>query len=143
MRRYLVAAAALALAACNAPAPAPTVLEQLNGRWDVQQVAGASLGEGVDAWIAVDAAAGAMHGFTGCAEFTANVTSFGELIAISDLQRVQGDCPNAAAATDEQRLLGVLPSVQRQVRHGRSLQLLPSQAGGEALVLLRLADTQS
>jgi heat shock protein HslJ len=131
----LFAIAATALAACGS---APET--ELAGRWEVQQIAGASLGEGVDAWIAFDEAGRAVSGFTGCNNFTTTVSSFGTSIAFAPVSEEAGECPSQAAATDEARLLGVLPSVQRYIRHGRSLELLPAANGSETLIRLRLAD---
>ena len=49
MRKAIVLAA-LALAACGQGASS-----DIAGRWEVQQIAGASLGDGVDVWIEVSA----------------------------------------------------------------------------------------
>lgn len=136
MNRFLGVLVSIAtLAACQQTAP-----ETLSGRWEVQQIAGASLGEGVDVWIEIDEATGAVSGFTGCNSFTTTATIFSAGIAFAPVQEAAGECPNIAAATDEARLLGVLPSVQRYVRHGRSLELLASTQGSEALLRLRLSD---
>ena len=136
MKNWAVAAiSALTLAACS---QAPET--DLAGRWEVQQIAGASLGEGVDAWIEFAPAGDSVSGFTGCNAFTTTVTSFETSVAFAPVAEEPGDCPSAAAATDEARLLGVLPSVQRYIRRGRSLELLPAASGSEALIRLRLAD---
>lgn len=136
MKRFLVAAT-LALAACGQSDELPA---DLTGRWQVQQIAGASLGEGVDIWIEIDAATGAAHGFTGCNNFTANITGFSEALAVGPIAEEAGACADQAAATDEARFLGVLHSVQRRIRRGRSLELLEAASGSEALLRLRLAD---
>ncbi len=128
----------MALAACQAPADS-----QLTGRWDVQQIAGASLGENVDIWIEIDEAAGRVSGYTGCNAFTSSLTTFSETAVFSGIQEHDGDCPSVAAATDEARFLGVLPSIQRYIRNGRSLELLPMAQGSEALLRLRLSDAPS
>lgn len=125
-------------AACARPAELP---EALNGRWDVQQVAGASLGEGVHIRIAIDAGQGRISGFSGCNDFSAPMTAFGDMLSIGAVEEDGGTCATAAAATDEERFLMVLGSVGRYARRGRSLELLPREQG-EALLLLRYADTQ-
>jgi hypothetical protein len=61
-------------------------------------------------------------------------------LAFTPVVEGAGACPSDAAATDEARLLGVLPSITRHVRNGRSLELLPMEEGAEALIRLRLAD---
>lgn len=134
----LLAAALAALAACGPPRS--HVPSELGGRWEVQQIAGASLGEGVDVWIEIDPATGAMHGFTGCNAFTATMSSFGDALSVGAVSETAAECPSAAAATDEARFLGVLPSVQRHILHGRALELLSTTPGAEALLRLRLAD---
>jgi len=136
MNRWMMGVAALALAACAQP---PQTSE-LGGRWEVQQIAGASLGEGVDVWFEIDSATGAVSGFTGCNNFTSSVTEFGATLAFAPVVEEAGECPSEAAATDEARFLGVLPSITRHVRNGRALELLPPQEGAEALIRLRLAD---
>lgn len=137
MKRLFGALAGVAaLAACQQSAPEP-----LTGRWDVQQIAGASLGEGVDVWIEIDEATGAVSGFTGCNAFTTTASTFSAGVAFAPVQEAAGECPSPAAATDEARFLGVLPSIQRYIRHGRSLELLTSTPGSEALLRLRLSDT--
>jgi heat shock protein HslJ len=132
-----LAVLAMGLAAsCDKPAAAPA---ELQGNWDVQQVAGASLGEGVRIHIAIDAQSGRISGFTGCNDFTASLTSFGDMIAIGAPSETNAPCPSPAAETDETRFLMVLGSVGRFARHGRSLELLPREHG-EALLLLRNTD---
>jgi heat shock protein HslJ len=133
-----VLAVGLATLAACAPRGA-AVPEDIGGRLDVQQIAGASLGEGVDQWIEIDAAAGAINGFTGCNPFSATMSAFGQSLAIGALREADGVCPTPEAGVDEARLLGVLGSVQRYVRRGRSLELM-SSASGEALLRLRLED---
>jgi heat shock protein HslJ len=115
--------------------------EAIDGRWDVQQIAGASLGEGVRINIDIDARQGRMSGFTGCNGFSAPVSAFGQMITIGAVREDAGDCPSAAAATDEARFLMVLGSVARYARNGRSLELLPREHG-EALLRLRFSDAQ-
>ncbi|MBL8543340.1 MAG: META domain-containing protein [Hyphomonadaceae bacterium] len=137
MRKVLMGAGlALALAACSQPA------NELTGRWQVQEIAGASLGEGVDVWIAFDQSGEQVSGFTGCNNFTTTAEQFGTGVSFAPVTEEAGECASQAAATDEARFLGVLPSVQRYIRHGRSLELLPAQNGSEALLRLRLADEQ-
>lgn len=137
MKRFALAAmAACLLAACARPT---AVSEELNGRWDVQQTAGASLGEGVHIEVTIDARTGAMSGFTGCNAFDANITAFSDAIAIGAVREAPQTCASAAAATDETRFLRVLSSIRRFVRHGKSLELLGNDAG-DALVRLRFDD---
>ena len=81
-----------------------------------------------------------LRGFTGCNEFTASVTQFSETISISNVVETDAACPSEAAATNEARLLGVLPSITRFARHGKSLQLLSDRAQPDALVLAREDD---
>ena len=107
----------------------------------MQQIAGASLGEGVRIRVNIDAVNGAITGFTGCNDFSAPISAFGDSIAIGAPVEQDAPCPNQAAATDETRFLMVLGSVARFSRHGRALELLPRDPG-EALVRLRFADTQ-
>lgn len=135
MKRTTMALSLLALAACGRQAALP---EDLNGRWEVQQIAGASLGEGVDIWIEIDAAEGTVRGFTGCNNFSAPATSFGESLTIGAIAEEPGECANEAAATDEARFLGVLPHVARSARRGASLELLEAAQGPDALIRLRL-----
>lgn len=138
MKVLFAIGATLALAAC-AQEPA----SELAGRWDVQQLAGASLGEGVDIWLEFDASGESVSGFTGCNAFTTTTASFGTQVSFAPLSEEAGECPSEAAATDEARLLGVLPSVQRYIRRGRSLELLAAPAGSETLIRLRLEDETS
>lgn len=138
-RTFAQAFAALVIvsaAACSRP---PTAPEALDGHWDVQQVAGASLGEGVSINLRIDTNAGEMRGFDGCTEFTAPVSTFGETMSIGAVAAQEGACATPAAETDKTRFLAVLSSVARYSRHGRSLELLPREQG-EALVLLRNTD---
>lgn len=114
----------------------------LSGQWQVQQIAGASLGESVDIWIEVAADGESVSGFTGCNAFTSTLTTFGTGVSFSPPVEEAGECASMAAATDEARFLGVLPSVRRYVRHGRSLELLTEVTGSEALLRLRLTDAE-
>lgn len=123
-----------ALGACGQQSDAPT---DMSGRWQVQEIAGASLGEGVDIWIEIDAEAGTIRGFTGCNNFSANLESFGRMIAIGVPTEEPGECASEAAATDERRFLLVLPNVQRRIQRGQSLELLQAAGGSETLVKLR------
>lgn len=136
MKPLLAAPLALALWACGqgerSEAPA-----DLTGRWRVQQVAGASLGEGVDIWFEIDAATGQVQGFTGCNNFTTTMSAFGNMLAIAAVSEEPGDCPSEAAATDEERFLRVLPLVQRHIRRGHSLELLQAASGSETLIRAR------
>ncbi|MBX3428322.1 MAG: META domain-containing protein [Hyphomonadaceae bacterium] len=111
--------------------------ETLNGRWRVQQIAGASLGEGVDIWMTFDTKGGTVSGYTGCNDFAAPLDTFGEAVNLGPVSEGAGDCTSIAAATDERRLLMVLPLVQRRILRGRSLELLQAAAGGETLIRLR------
>lgn len=129
----------LGLAACT---QAPAVPQELNGRWDVQEIAGASLGEGVRVRIDVNSNNGNVSGFTGCKSFTAPISAFGDTIAIGAVVPGDGACASPAAATDEARFLGVLSSIARYSRHGRALELLPREHG-EALIRARYADVQA
>lgn len=126
--------AALALGACQ-PADAP-----LDGRWQVQQIAGAALGADVEIWMVFDTAGQTVTGFTGCNDFSAPLNTFSGTLAIGAVTEEVGDCANMAAATDEQRFLLVLPQVQRQILRGKSLELLPAASGSETLIRLRRAD---
>lgn len=137
MKARWIGAAAMALAACTPPERPP---QELTGRWDVQQIAGAPLGEGVDIWIEIDQATGAVSGFTGCNTFTSTLASYGVGATFAPPQEADGACASDAAATDETRFVMVLPSVRRFIRNGRSLELLPDQEGAEALLRLRLTD---
>lgn len=134
----LLSLAAPGLSACGAPAQ-PKLPNDLGGAWVVQQIAGASLGEDVEIYIEIDANSGAMSGFTGCNPFSAPVTAYADALAIGPIQEQLGECASAEAATDEARLLGVLPFVHRFRRRGNALELLP-QERGDALVLLRIDD---
>lgn len=136
MKKVMFCLAAL-LAACD---QRPSATEELSGRWRVQQIAGASLGEGVDIWIEIDPAAGAISGFTGCNNFTARIDAYGQGLSVSQLEEEGGECASAAAATDEARFVGVLPLVQRRILRGRSLELLPTAQGSETLLRLRRED---
>jgi heat shock protein HslJ len=137
MRKCLILAAGLAvgLAACSPPAETG-----LAGRWDVQQIAGAPLGEGVSIWIEFDARGNGVHGFTGCNAFTTTVSSFQTSLAFAPINEQDATCPSPAAAVDEARFKGVLPSVQRYIRRDRSLELLAAASGSEDLIRLRRAD---
>lgn len=119
----------------------PRIPAELDGRWDVQQIAGAALGQDVAIFVEFDAQGGAMTGFTGCNTFSAPVSAFSEVLAVGPITEGEGECPSEAHTTDEARLLAVLPHVQRFNRRGRSLELL-QMAPGEALLLLRLSDGQ-
>lgn len=136
MKRWMIGAAFVALSACAQPQPT----SELGGRWEAQQVAGASLGDGIYLWVEIDPATSEARGFTGCNNFSSHVTELGAGVTFSPVVEEAGECPSEAAATDEARFLGVLPSVTRFVRNGRSLELLPREEGSEALVRLRLAD---
>lgn len=137
MRTVLIGVgAALALAACAQPQQS-----ELAGQWEVQQIAGASLGEGVDIWIAFDASGEAVSGFTGCNSFTTNAALFETSISFSPPVEAAGECATQAAATDEARLLGVLPSVQRYILRGNSLELLQAPSGSATLLRLRRVQT--
>jgi heat shock protein HslJ len=135
MKRVVFAIyAALAAAACQPQN------EFLDGRWRVQQIAGASLGDRVNIWIEFDGANETVTGFTGCNEFTAPLNTFSETLAIGPVIEGAGECPSTAAATDERRFLMVLPQVQRQILRGRSLELLQAASGSETLIRLRRED---
>lgn len=133
MNKHLpVLIAALAVAACSAPQP-----HELAGRWEVQQIAGASLGERVDIWMEFDSSGEAVSGFTGCNAFTTTATFFETSVTFAMPVEEAGECATQAAATDEARFLGVLPSVQRYIHRGNSLELLQAPNGSEALLRLR------
>ncbi|MEZ5960589.1 MAG: META domain-containing protein [Hyphomonadaceae bacterium] len=133
MKKWLfLLGAVLALVACSASTP-----HELAGRWNVQQIAGASLGEDVDIWIEFDGTGEAVHGFTGCNDFTTSASVFGTNVAFGELEEAAGACATPAAEVDEARFLHVLPAVQRYVRHGHSLELLQAAQGSEALIRLR------
>jgi META domain len=130
MRNVLISACAmLALTACAQRQP-----NELAGRWEVQQIAGASLGEGVDIWIEFDASGETVNGFTG---FTTTAALFETSITLAPPVEATGECATQAAATDEARFLGVLPSVQRYILRGNALELLPAASGSEDLLRLR------
>jgi heat shock protein HslJ len=128
----------LALAALGACERSTGIPEDLTGRWNVQEIASASLGEGVDIWMEIDAATGAVSGFTGCNNFSASLSGFGQMIAVGAITEEPGECASEAAATDETRFLMVLPQVQRRIRRGASLELLQAPSGSETLIRLRL-----
>jgi hypothetical protein len=69
------------------------------------------------------------------------MSAFSQALAVGVVSEGPGECPSDAAATDEARFLGVLPHVQRHIRRGRSLELLPMASGSETLVRARLADS--
>jgi heat shock protein HslJ len=138
MRWIVLVIAATGVAACGGPRS--ELPAELGGRWEVQQIAGASLGEGVRIDVAIDAQTGAMTGFTGCNGFSAPMTGFAQTISVGAVTEEAGTCPSEAAATDETRFLRVLPSIQRFARHGKSLELLAQASGEDALVRLRLAE---
>lgn len=142
MRVLMIGLAAITLTLTGACQPAPSLPDDLEGRWDVQQIAGAGLGDGVEIDVQFDTAEGRLSGFSGCNRFTAPVTSFGESISIGAVSEEDAPCASPAAATDETRFLMVLGSIGRFVRHGRSLELLPREQG-EALLRLRYADDQN
>ncbi len=129
----LVFAVAAALAAC-----APQAQSELDGEWLVQQIAGASLNADERIYFSIEGET--MRGFTGCNAFTASVTQFSGTVSLSNVTEVDAACPSDAAATNEARFLGVLPSVTRFARHGASLQLLGDRAQPDALVLAREDD---
>jgi heat shock protein HslJ len=129
---FIFLSAALALVAC-----AQGEQSELAGRWEVQQIAGASLGEGVDIWIEFDRSGEAVRGFTGCNPFTTTAALFETSITFAMPVEEAGECATQAAITDEARFLGVLPSVQRYIRRGNSLELLQAPSGSEALLRLR------
>lgn len=133
--RMIALAALIALAGCT---QAPET--ELAGRWQVQQIAGASLGEGVNIWIEFDRSGERVQGYTGCNNFTTTAAVFGTGVSFAPVTEDAGTCPSMAAATDEERFLRVLPGVQRFIRHGRSLELLEAPNGSEALIRLRLED---
>jgi heat shock protein HslJ len=133
MRNLLVGiGAVLALAACAQQQPS-----ELAGRWEVQQIAGASLGEGVDIWIEFDRSGEAVSGFTGCNSFNTTAALFETSITFAPPVEAAGECATQAAATDEARFLGVLPSVQRYILRGNALELLQAPSGSEDLLRLR------
>ncbi len=111
---------AVLLAACG---QRPSVTEELSGRWRVQQIAGASLGEGVDIWVEIDPAAGAISGFTGCNNFTAGVESEAQHLRFTAIATTRMACAESGMAT-ERNLLTAL-------EHTRAYRL----EGGELLLL--------
>lgn len=132
-RAWAIAVATLGLAACGQqPAEHP-----LDGRWEVQQIADAPLGDGVDIWVEFDEVAEIVNGFTGCNNFSASISTYGSMVSFGPVNEAPGDCPSEAAATDEARFLTVLPAVQRYGLRGDSLELLQPAQGSEALVRLR------
>jgi len=137
-RLALLCLAASALEACGSPAQ-PELPEDVGGAWVVQQIAGASLGDGVQVYMHIDASTGVITGFTGCTPFSAAMTAFSDALAVGPIQVQPGECASPEAATDEARLLGVLPAVHRFRRRGKALELLP-QEQGEALLLMRVDD---
>jgi heat shock protein HslJ len=132
----LLSLAATALSGCGSPTSSE-LPEDLGGSWVVQQIAGASLGGGVEVYMEIDASTGAIRGFTGCNRFSASMTAFSDALAVGPIQEEPGECASPEAATDEARFLGVLPSVRRFQRRGKALELLP-QEQGEALLNLRV-----
>ena len=132
----LLSLAASGLTGCGSSAQGE-LPNELGGSWVVQQIAGASLGEGVDVYMEIDASTGAITGFTGCNQFSASMTAFSDALAVGPIQERPGECASSEAATDEARFLGVLPSVHRFRRRGKALELLP-QEQGEALLQLRI-----
>lgn len=128
----LLFAMACATAACSAPQP-----HELAGRWEVQQIADASLGEGVDIWVEFDRTGEAVNGFTGCNPFTTTAALYGMSITFAMPVEAQGECATPSAATDEARFLSVLPVVQRYIHRGNSLELLQAPSGSETLLRLR------
>ena len=73
-----------------------------------------------------------MRGFTGCRAFTGDAEVLAPCLTLAPVVEEQGECPSEAAATDE-GFLGFWPSVQRYIRNGRSLELLPAARGSETL----------
>jgi heat shock protein HslJ len=132
MKLMLAVIAVLAATACNSSQP-----HELAGRWEVQQIAGASLGQGVDIWLEFDRSGEAVTGFTGCNSFTTTAALFEPSITFAMPVEAAGECASEAAATDKARFLGVLPSVQRYILRGNSLELLQAPSGSETLVRLR------
>ncbi|MGE0533109.1 MAG: META domain-containing protein, partial [Hyphomonadaceae bacterium] len=115
----------------------------LDGRWRVQQIAGASLGEGVVIWLQIDPRAGEVSGFTGCRDFTTSLAAYGDATTFGPVQVGVGECASNAAATDEERFLLVLPAVERRILRGRSLELLQAAPGSETLIRLRREDADA
>lgn len=125
--------AAVLVAAC-----ARSTQGELEGAWLVQQIAGVSLNADERVYFSIEGET--MRGFTGCNEFTASVTQFSGTVSISNVTEIDAACASEAAAANEARLLGVLPSVTRFARRGASLQLLGDRALPDALVLARSDD---
>ncbi|MDX2275058.1 MAG: META domain-containing protein [Hyphomonadaceae bacterium] len=138
IRHIALLSVAAGLAACGSPSH-NELPDDLGGAWVVQQIAGASLGDGVEIYMDINASTGAITGFTGCNRFSATMTAFSDALAVGAVQEQPGECASPEAATDEARFLGVLPSVHRFLRRGKSLELLPQQQG-EALLRLRVDD---
>ncbi|MEZ5958276.1 MAG: META domain-containing protein [Hyphomonadaceae bacterium] len=134
-RRAALALAALLTASCAQQAPS-----ELDGAWQVQEIAGASLN--ADERIHFSVEGETMRGSTGCNDFTASVSQFSGSISIGNVVESDGVCPSEAAQTNEARFLGVLPSVTRFARHGASLDLLGDPAQPDALITAR-SDTSS
>jgi len=135
MNRAWIMIAALALVACGRQAE-----RELDGRWEVQQIAGASLGEGVEIWIEFDEVAEIVNGYSGCKPFSASLATFERTVAFGPINQAPGECQSPEAATDEARLLIALPAVQRYARRGNSLELLQLAQGSETLIRLRRVD---
>lgn len=130
----LAAALLVSISAC-APKPSP-----LDGDWLVQQIAGAPLAAEERIYFAIDTRAGTLRGSTGCNDFHAELRLFEDAVTIGNIAEEAGACPSAAAQTNEARLLAVLPSVARYVRHGASLELLAGEPQPDALLRLRADD---
>lgn len=137
MRRTILAfTVAATLAACTPPA-APS---ELTGYWLVQEIAGASLNAEARVYFSIDAAAGTISGSTGCNTFTGAVTVFEQSVAISNVAATERACLEEAANVNEQRFLGVLPSITRFARNGARLELLGPPGQADALILARTDD---
>ncbi|MCR6644252.1 MAG: META domain-containing protein [Terricaulis sp.] len=128
----LIAAAALALAACAPEAAAPS---QLDGAWEVQQIAGADLN--AQARIHFTIAGDEISGSTGCNTFTGAITQFENTVTISNVAATERACLEEAGNVNEQRFLGVLPAVTRFARNGARLELL---SNSEELLLARAGE---
>lgn len=131
------AAVAASLAACT---PQPAAVSDLDGAWLVQQIGGASLNAEERIYFTIDTEGGAIWGSTGCNEFSASITAYGETFAISGVTEQDAPCPNEAAGVNEARFLGVLPSVARYARRGAALELLAREPQADALILARTDD---
>ncbi|HRE44961.1 MAG TPA: META domain-containing protein [Terricaulis sp.] len=129
----MIAAAALGLAAC-APAAAPPP-SQLDGAWEVQQIAGADLN--AQARIHFTIAGDEISGSTGCNSFAGAVTQFENTVTISNVAATERACLEEAGNVNEQRFLGVLPAVTRFARNGARLELL---SNSEELLLARAGE---